>query len=271
MIHYHRPVLRVTIIIAVLSGSTSAFGQDPAAGPEPDPESELDRFDASEDAAAASNPLSSTSKLDLRLDYFDLDGGDRFDFNLKGDVMLHPRLKFTYEAHYWSTNITGTTEDDWESVSLKPIYFVDDVKLADPWQMRIAAGFEWLVDADNADQGIGSGSDQLGPLLGFAFNNRDTGLTLIPLVQQFLSYDGPSVNTTAFRLIALQPLPDSMWLRLDGRIPYDWENDAVPASFEVELGRMFSPRWGVFGTSFIGIGGDRSYEWGLGAAVRFRF
>lgn len=233
---------------------------------------EFDDFDEFKDAAAASNPLSSTSKLDIRLDYFDLDGSkDRFDINLRGDVMLHPRLKLAYEVHYWNTNITGTTDDDWERLVLRPIFFVDDVELSERWGMRIATGIEWVIDADNADKGIGSGSDQLAPLLGFAFNNRDSGLTLIPFVQQFLSYDGPSVNTTAFRLIALQPLPNSMWLRLDTKVPFDWVHDTVPASFEVELGKMFDPTWGVYGTGFFGIGGDRLYDWGVGAAVRFAF
>ena len=137
--------------------------------PATDKGDDTEETDASADAAAASNPLSSTSKLDLRLDYFDLDGSkDRFDINVKGDFMLHPRLKFTYEAHYWSTNVTGTTENDWESVSFKPILFVDDVKLTDPWQMRVAAGLEWIIDFNHADRGIGSGSDQLAPLFGLA-------------------------------------------------------------------------------------------------------
>ncbi len=105
---------------------------------------------------------------------------------------------------------------------------------------------------------------------GFAFNNRDRGLTLIPFVQHFISYDGPVVNTTAFRVIALQPLPKSMWLKCDGKLPFDWENDTVPASFEVELGKMLGS-WGLYGTGFFGIGGDRLYDWGVGAGLRFTF
>lgn len=230
-----------------------------------------DEFDESEDAAAASNPLSSTSKLDIRLDYFGLGSKDRVDFNLRGDVMLHPRFKLAYEVHYWNTDITGSTEDDWERVVLRPIFFVDDVEVSERWAMRIATGVEWIIDADNADKGIGSGSDQLAPLLGFAFSNRDSGLTLIPFVQHFVSYDGPSVNTTAFRVIALQPLPNSMWLKCDGKLPFDWENDTVPASIEVELGKMFGPKWGVYCTGFGGIGEDRPYDWGAGIGFRFRF
>jgi len=48
---------------------------------------------------------------------------------------------------------------------------------------------------------------------------------LIPLVQQFLSYSGEDVNTTAFRLIAIKPLPGKMWTKLDAKVPIDWEHD----------------------------------------------
>ncbi len=226
--------------------------------------------DDPEDAAAASNPLSSTSNLDFRVDYFGLGSKDRYDFNIRGGTMLHPRVKLAFEVHYWSTNITGTTNDNWERLVLRPIYFVKDAKLNETWKMRIATGVEFSFDADNADEGIGSGSDQIAPLLGFAFNNSESKLTLIPFVQQFLSIDGPNVNITAFRLIALQPLPDAMWLRLDAKLPFDWTHDTVPASFEVELGKMLGG-WGVFGTGFFGIGGDRLYDWGVGVGLRFTF
>lgn len=47
------------------------------------------------------------------------------------------------------------------------------------------------------------------------------GTKLIPLVQQFLSYSGEDVNTTALRLIALQSLPEQMWFKLDAKISED--------------------------------------------------
>ncbi len=232
----------------------------------------IEDFDASEDVAAASNPLASVSKLDLRFDYFDLDGSrDRVDFNLKGDLMVHPRVKLIYEAHYWITDATGKWEDDLESVRLKPIAFLKDTKLEGDWQMRVAAGVEWIISGGNEDKGIGDGADQIAPLFGLAFNNRESGLTLVPLIQHFQGYDGPDVETTSLRLIALQPLPDRAWLRLDAKIPFDWENNTVPAVFETELGKMISPNVGVFTTFFVGIGADRPYDWGIGPAIRLRF
>ena len=56
-------------------------------------------------------------------------------------------------------------------------------------------GVEWILDFDNDDRGIGSGSDQLAPLIGVALSPRP-GTTLIPLIQQFWSYSGNDVNTT---------------------------------------------------------------------------
>lgn len=54
---------------------------------------------------------------------------------------------------------------------------------------------------------------------------------VVPLVQHFLSYDGPDVNTTAFRLIAIQSLANNYWGKLDAKAPVEWDNDnALPAT-----------------------------------------
>ena len=46
---------------------------------------------------------------------------------------------------------------------------------------------------------------------------------------------------TAARLIAIQSLANNYWGKLDLIIPVDWENDkAIPATAEVQLGKMFS-------------------------------
>ena len=48
-------------------------------------------------------------------------------------------------------------------------------------------------------------SDQLAPLAGLALVNGNT--VLVTLIQHDISYDDPSVNDTAFRLIVIQSLP----------------------------------------------------------------
>ena len=71
-----------------------------------------------------SNPLAAVSNTDIRLQYFDLgESAERRDYWVDGADMLTPNLKLKYELHYWDTDVTGSSESDWESLHLKPIYF----------------------------------------------------------------------------------------------------------------------------------------------------
>ena len=95
---------------------------------------------------------------------------------------------------------------------------------------------------------------------------------LVPLLQHFVEFDGPDVNQTSFRLIAIQSLPNKSWGKLDAKVPVDWENDnAIPASVELQLGRMFAESFGAYLDGLVGVGGDRPYEWGVGVGLRFAF
>ena len=61
----------------------------------------------------ASNPLAAVNNTDVRVQYFDLDGPERYDFFVvDGAYMLTPKLKFKYELHYWDTDVTGRSESD---------------------------------------------------------------------------------------------------------------------------------------------------------------
>lgn len=219
----------------------------------------------------ASNPLAAVNNSDVRAQYFDLDGPERTDFFLDAAYMLTPKLKLKYEIHYWATDATGSRESGWESLHLKPIYFPESwVGKWGGWKYKVAVGGELIIDLGNADKGIGSGSDQIAPLVGVALVRGDT--VLVPLVQHFVEYDGPDVNLTAFRLIGIQSLADNFWAKLDAKIPVDWENDnAIPATAEVQLGKMFTPAFGTYVDGLIGIGGDRPYDWGVGVGVRFNY
>ena len=128
-----------------------------------------------------------------------------------------------------------------------------------------AVGFDWIVEFNNEDKGIGTGSDQIAPFGGLAFRRAPTNLVLIPLVQHFTSYgSGPDINQTAARLIALQPFGEGYWVKLDARVPYDWENEEVPASAELQLGYNLGPSWAVYAEGLLGVGGDRPYDAGAG-------
>ncbi len=217
----------------------------------------------------ASNPLAAVNNTDFRYQFLDLDGSDRSDFWVDGSYMLTPKLKIKYELHYWETDVTGSSESDFESFHLKPIYFPTQGEWGS-WKYKLAVGAEWIVGFGNEDEGIGTGSDQIAPLVGLAFVKGDT--VLVPLVQHFQSYDGPDVSTTAFRLIAIQSLPKDFWGKLDAIVPIEWKNgNAVPATAEVQLGKMFSPSFGVYVDGLVGIGGDRPYDWGVGVGIRFNY
>ena len=220
----------------------------------------------------ASNPLAIVNNTDARLKYFELvDGSERADIFLDGAYMLTPKLKLRYELHYWSTNVTGSSESDWESLRLKPLYFPEQwVGEWGKWKYKWAVGAEWIVDFGHTEQGIGSGSDQIAPFVGMSLTRGDT--VLIPFVQHFVEYDGPDVNETRFRLIAIQSFSRNRWGRLDVKVPIDWENDnAIPASLELQLGRMFKPSLGGYVDGLVGIGSDRPYDWGVGVGVRFKY
>ena len=126
------------------------------------------------------------------------------------------------------------------------------------------------MDFGNSDKGIGTGSDQLSGFTGAAFVKG--GTVIVPLVQHFMSYNGPDVNTTAFRLIAIQSLPNDFWAKLDAKLPIAWANDnALPITAEVQLGKMFNPSFGVFVDGLVGMGNDRPYEWGAGVGIRLMY
>ena len=65
------------------------------------------------------------------------------------------RLLVKYEAHYWDADITGKSEQDWESIHLKGIYFPKEGKWGDT-PYRTAVGLEWIKSFDNAELGRGS-------------------------------------------------------------------------------------------------------------------
>jgi hypothetical protein len=222
----------------------------------------------------ASNPLAAVNSTDIRLQYMDLGGAYITDAWLDGAYMLNPKVKLKYEVHHWTSDVTGTRQNNLESLHLKGIWFPTQGEWGS-WKYKPAIGLEWIKGWGNddfvlGDQSIGSSADQLGPFVGLSLVKG--GTVLVPLLQHFFSYDGPDVKMTAARLIAIQSLANNYWGRLDLIIPIDWENDkAIPATGEVQLGKMFSSSFGVYADGMFGIGTDRPYDWGVGVGVRFNY
>lgn len=111
----------------------------------------------------------------------------------------------------------------------------------------------------------------IAPLLGTAVMDREWRTVYIPLVQHFESYESGAVSQTALRLIVLQPLPDGVWVKLDGKLPFDWENHERPANLEFEAGKVVWKNVGLYAKLLTGVGGDRPFDWGTTAAVRVNF
>lgn len=220
----------------------------------------------------ASNPLAAVNNTDLRYQYFDLGGADKQDAFIDGAYMLRPDLKLKYELHYNSTDAKGTRETGLEKLKLKLIHFPLKTQLNDTWGMKTAIGLEWIVDFGDPATGIGKGSDQLAPLVGVAFANKKTGTVLLPLIQHFESYNGPTdISQTALRLIAIQPFAEAYWAKLDVIAPYDWNKNIWPVTAELQLGYSIQPGLALYTDLLFGIGSDRPYDQGLGIGIRFNY
>ena len=220
----------------------------------------------------ASNPLAAVSNTDLRWQYLDLpDGGGRVnDYFVDGAFMASPKLKVKYELHYWETNVTGKARTGLESALAKLIYFPKQGITSGGTRYRLAVGLDYIHDFDNQDKGIGFGADQIGPFVGTALA-LDGGLTVIPLLQHFESVSGNDISITAARVIAIQRLPKAFWLKLDLKVPYDWEAGTIPADAEVQLGTNVREGLALYVDLKAGVGSDRLYDWGVGIGVRFNY
>ena len=233
---------------------------------------DLDGPDLSGDSENASNPLAAVSNTDLRWQYSDLTTNEAHlnDYYIDGAVMLNPKLKFKYELHYWDTNISGSSQSDWESALVKLIYFPRQGVFSGGTKYRVAVGIDYVHDLGDLEKGIGFGSDQIGPFVGLALS-LESGLTVIPLLQHYTSVSGVDVNTTAIRLIALKSFGAAYWWKLDAKVPYDWENKTVPAEAEFQLGKNISDGTALYVDSKVGLGSDRLSDWGVGLGLRFNY
>jgi hypothetical protein len=67
----------------------------------------------------------------------------------------------------------------------------------------------------------------------------------------------------------LWSLSGGYWGKLDAKVPYDWDDETVPAIVEVQFGRMFNQGFGLYLEALAGVGDDRPYDWGAGLGLRF--
>ena len=220
----------------------------------------------------ASNPMAAVNNVDLRWQGTFVSADDRNDYFVNGAQMLRPDVKLVYELHYNSNDFTGSTQHNFEKLVIRPLWFPYQAKLNDTWGMKVAVGFDWIVDLGDSSKAIGAGADQIAPLGGIAFSNFSSGLILIPFVQHFASYNGSTdISTTAGRLIILKPFGKGYWTKADIKVPYDWENEKWPITAEVQVGYNASKSVAVYGEGLVGIGHNRPYDVGVGVGLRFKY
>jgi hypothetical protein len=221
----------------------------------------------------ASNPLAAVTNTDTRYQYLkdDSTGTHLNDAFIDGAFMATPKLKIKYELHYWETNATGSSEHDWDSALVKGIYFPREGVMESGTKYRVAVGFDFIYDFDNTDKGIGTGTNQVGPFVGVALAMQ-SGITVIPLLQHFEGTDSDvDLSLTSARLIAIKPLEGGHWVKLDFKLPYDWDREVVPADTEIQLGTNLSDSLGLYVDGKFGVGSDRLYDWGVGVGLRFKY
>jgi hypothetical protein len=262
-----------TLALPVLAALTVATPALVHAAQDPDTVAQI-----AASGADASNPTAAVNYQDVRYHYFDLDrGADKHSFETEGAYMLHPRLKITNELRYVNTDSSGKSEQDFEELKLKG-NFLTDIK---PFgiKAKLAIGVEWLKDLGDFEKGTGSGADSIAPLAGIGWIPDDRNF-IITLVQYFHSYDTDSarqedVRETTPRLIWIRKLPDiDGWFKADLKMSIDHEDDEnFDQLLELQLGKMLSPRVGLYGEVFLGddVLDSNAYNYSVGAAVRFMY
>ena len=276
------PCVLVGSLILFASACTTVFlspvaaqdrGADARAAEE---EMNLEQQEARAGAAAA-DPTAAVSFQDLRYRYFDLKrGADLHSFETEGAYMLHPRLKLTNELRGVHTDRSGRWESDFQEVKLKAIFLTNGMPLG--IKAKYAVGVEWLKDLGDFDEGTGTGADLIAPLLGIGWVPTQADF-IVTLVQYFHSYDTDSsaskVRQTAPRLIWIRKLPSiGGWFKADYKASINHEADEdYTSTLELQLGKMFTPRVGLYGEILIGdeVLNTNAFDFGLGIGTRFMY
>jgi hypothetical protein len=88
-----------------------------------------------------------------------MDLGDAYivDTWLDGAYMLNPKVKLKYELHHWTSDLTGTRQNNFESLHLKAIWFPTQGEWGS-WKYKPAIGLEWIKGWGNDDYVLGDQS-----------------------------------------------------------------------------------------------------------------
>jgi len=231
----------------------------------------------SQEEGNASDPTASVNFTDFRFQAFDLGdvgiGDSRDRYAIEGAYAFTPSHKLTYELNYWDTDITGRGTSGLESFKTKYINLT-------PGQLgnvryKFALGAELSFDLGDQDDGIGTGTDTIAPLIGAGWSLGEKDL-LITLVQYFHSYsedrNANEVRLTGPRIIWIHSLPNRSWLKIDNKFSIDHENDNHSSNLlEIQLGRMLTPEFGIYLDYLSNTGGQKIYDDGFGIGFRYMY
>lgn len=214
---------------------------------------------------------------DIRYRYFDLkDNYERHRLEAKGAFMLSTRFKIEHEIHAIRTDKSGDYESDFNEFKIKGLFRTNGKPFG--IKARYVVGLEWLKDLGDYDESTGTGSDKIAPLAGLAWLPTKVD-TIITTVQYFYSYDedndAPKTRETGPRIIYTHKL-----LSINGWFKADWkgiidheDDDDFSNTLELQLGKMISPRLGIYGEVFLGdqVLRTDSYDMAYGLGLRYMF
>jgi len=224
----------------------------------------------------ASDPTAAVSYVDLRLQTFDLfDSAERDRYALEGAYVAGEVHKLSYQVNYWDTDVSGEDESGLESLRAQYMH-IQSRERRNGFAYRLVVGAELILDQGDLDDGIGSGTDQVAPLIGAGWNFSENN-SLATLLQHFYSVseedDADRVRTTMPRLIWMYHFADiDGWLKVDNQLYLDHEDGHRSSNvIEIQLGKMFMPGIGGYVEYLTNNAGAKIYDdgWGLGLRMAF--
>ena len=232
---------------------------------------------ASGGGAAASDPTAGVNYLDIKPRYFDLTkGNEESVLEVEGVYAFSPSFTVQYEIIGTRTNRAGNWETGFRELSLRPLY-LHPIK---PFgiKAKLGLGVEWFKDLGDVDDGTGTGTDRIAPLMGIGWLLTDKDF-VVTLVQYFHSYDEDAgvdeVRKTGPRLIYIRSIPSiNGWGTVDLKASIDHEDDNdFTQTLELQLGTMVSDRIGLFGEVFVGdsVLDTDAYDMGIGIGLRILY
>ena len=223
-------------------------------------------------AAAGSDPTKPVRFQDTRSRYLDLENGKSiYDVSTDGQFVFSPNFKISNELHYFVTDISGNYKSEFESLQLTPTFSTELFKLR-KINGRAIFGLNWVKNLGDFEDGTGSGSDQIGPLVGLGLNLTDYGFFAL-VVQYVHSYseedNAPDINATTSRLLFVRAIDEfNGWARAEFRSLINHENDdKFSLEGELQLGKVIADNVGLFAEIRMPLR-SQPFDYGVGIGLR---